>query len=163
VRILRSYNLSTSNHGCVDSPVALTSDVLINSLATTTGIISEVVASQPPGGLVEEHARNSIVVSDKDLALQSTATHVENYRVSHNANDVVEWDVTKFPPPTEEEQVTLRKVAGGIPWIGYSLCVVEFAERASYYGATQVFANFLQWPLPEGKLLLSDQVSCVLM
>lgn len=36
--------------------------------------------------------------------------------------------------PTEEEQKTLRKVAGKIPSIAYWLCAVEFAERASYYG-----------------------------
>ena len=45
---------------------------------------------------------------------------------------------------------TLPRVAGGIPWITYALCLVEFAERASYYGATQVFANFLTYPLPKG-------------
>ncbi|GME41663.1 Oligopeptide transporter [Neofusicoccum parvum] len=30
------------------------------------------------------------------------------------------------------------------------ICVVEFAERASYYGAKTVFSNFMQYPLPEG-------------
>jgi dipeptide/tripeptide permease len=28
--------------------------------------------------------------------------------------------------------------------------VVEFAERASYYGVKTVFSNFMQFPLPEG-------------
>lgn len=73
----------------------------------------------------------------------------------------------EYPEPTEEELQTLRKVAGSIPWISYALCVVEFAERASYYGmhgyifqyvatiltslgASQLFTNFLQKPLPKG-------------
>ncbi|KAF2434848.1 PTR2-domain-containing protein [Tothia fuscella] len=63
---------------------------------------------------------------------------------------MAEWDHELYPPPTEDDKIQLRKIAGEIPWIGYSLCVVEFAERASYYGAVQVFANFLQKPLPKG-------------
>jgi hypothetical protein len=137
--------------------------VLTNIIATTTGIISEVDASQPPSGLAVEHARNSMAVSDKEVPLESTITHIEDYGVAHDANAAVDWDTSKFPPPTEDEQATLRKVAGGIPWIGYSLCLVEFAERASYYGATQVFANFLQRPLPEGKTMFSYHEFSVLM
>ncbi|RFU78155.1 hypothetical protein TARUN_4087 [Trichoderma arundinaceum] len=52
--------------------------------------------------------------------------------------------------PTEEEKVTLRKVAGSIPTISWVLCVAELAERASYYGASQVFNDFMQFPLPAG-------------
>jgi hypothetical protein len=54
--------------------------------------------------------------------------------------------------PTEAERKSLRHVHGTIPWIAFILCIVEFAERASYYGATQVFNNFMQYPLPPGKL-----------
>ncbi|KAI5297025.1 hypothetical protein KEM55_005255 [Ascosphaera atra] len=52
--------------------------------------------------------------------------------------------------PTEEEQAILRKVPGPISGTGYWLCIVEFAERASYYGCKQVFSNFIQFPLPKG-------------
>jgi hypothetical protein len=113
-------------------------------------MVSEVVASQPPSSLVEKHARNSLIISDKDVATEAKSTAKEDYSQLHGRDSIVDWDHVKFPPPTEEEKVTLRKVAGDIPWIGYSLCVVEFAERASYYGAVQVFANFLQKPLPKG-------------
>jgi proton-dependent oligopeptide transporter, POT family len=34
--------------------------------------------------------------------------------------------------------------------VAWTLCVVELAERASYYGATTVFNNFIEYPLPEG-------------
>nr|GAT56475.1 PTR2-domain-containing protein [Mycena chlorophos] len=51
-------------------------------------------------------------------------------------------------PPTDEERATLRFVSGPIPWSAYLICLVEFAERASYYGCTGVFGNFIQRPLP---------------
>ncbi|EME83217.1 uncharacterized protein MYCFIDRAFT_45904, partial [Pseudocercospora fijiensis CIRAD86] len=52
--------------------------------------------------------------------------------------------------PTEEEASTLRKVADKIPKTAWLLCIVEFSERASYYGVKTVFSNFMQFPLPEG-------------
>ena len=52
--------------------------------------------------------------------------------------------------PTEEELLTLPRIAGTMPWSAYMLCGVEFAERASYYGCKQVFKNFIRAPLPEG-------------
>jgi hypothetical protein len=56
----------------------------------------------------------------------------------------------QYPVPTEEDTRLLRKVADSIPTKAYLLCVVEFAERASYYGVKTVFSNFMQFPLPEG-------------
>ena len=50
--------------------------------------------------------------------------------------------------PTEAERLTLRRISGSIPWVAYTICAVEFAERASYYGCQFVFANFVQFPLP---------------
>ena len=50
--------------------------------------------------------------------------------------------------PTEEDLINLRRVSGKIPLVAYSLCIVDFAERASYYGCTFVFSNFVQFPLP---------------
>jgi hypothetical protein len=90
------------------------------------------------------------VISENEIATEAKGVAKEDYSQLHGRDSVVEWDHVKFPPPTEDEKITLRKVPGDIPWIGYSLCIVEFAERASYYGAVQVFANFLQKPLPEG-------------
>ncbi|KAI0010033.1 POT family-domain-containing protein [Xylariaceae sp. FL0662B] len=50
--------------------------------------------------------------------------------------------------PTEEEKLTLRRVAGKMPATCYYLCAVEFAERASYFGCFQVYKNFIRAPLP---------------
>lgn len=52
--------------------------------------------------------------------------------------------------PTEEELKSLRRVPGKIPTVAYMLCIVEFCERASYYGVTGVISNFINRPLPEG-------------
>ncbi|KAI0159971.1 PTR2-domain-containing protein [Hypoxylon sp. FL1284] len=59
-------------------------------------------------------------------------------------------DYEAYPPPTEEEKKTLRKVYDSIPLAAWSLCFVELAERASYYGVRAVFNNYLQFPLPAG-------------
>ncbi|CAI7639620.1 unnamed protein product [Penicillium glandicola] len=52
--------------------------------------------------------------------------------------------------PSLEDMATLRRVAGKLPIAAYSVAFVELCERFSYYGATIVFVNFLQRPLPEG-------------
>ncbi|KAL3467655.1 POT family-domain-containing protein [Aspergillus heterothallicus] len=52
--------------------------------------------------------------------------------------------------PTAEEFNTLRRIAGKVPWVAYTIAFVELCERFSYYGATAVFTNFIQQPLPGG-------------
>lgn len=52
--------------------------------------------------------------------------------------------------PTAEELSSLRRVSGKIPYTAYLLCIVEFAERGSFYGVKQVFSNFVNRPLPHG-------------
>lgn len=55
-----------------------------------------------------------------------------------------------FIAPTEEEMETLRHIADHINWSTYLIAFVEMAERFSFYGATTVFTNFIQQPLPKG-------------
>ncbi|OTA99234.1 hypothetical protein M426DRAFT_90085 [Hypoxylon sp. CI-4A] len=64
------------------------------------------------------------------------------------AGHIVDYEA--YPPPTEEERHTLRKVYDSIPISAWSLCFVELAERASYYGVKAVFNNYMQFPLPDG-------------
>ncbi|KAK1828322.1 general substrate transporter [Podospora conica] len=52
--------------------------------------------------------------------------------------------------PTEEEMRTLRRVAGSIPMVAYLICIVEFCERASYYGVQPLINNYVNRPLPVG-------------
>lgn len=54
------------------------------------------------------------------------------------------------PFPTEEEWATLPRVAGSIPWQAWTVAIVEFTERFSYYGTSAVFVNFIQKDLPKG-------------
>ncbi|CAF3487648.1 unnamed protein product [Fusarium graminearum] len=81
----------------------------------------------------------SVEVQDKSLALDPEANALS---VSDSGSD--------RPTPTTEEREKLRKIAGSIPWVSYLLCIVELAERASFYGCKTVFNNFLQFPLPKG-------------
>ncbi|TFY52428.1 hypothetical protein EVJ58_g10024 [Rhodofomes roseus] len=52
--------------------------------------------------------------------------------------------------PTDEERVSLRRVADAVPWNAFLIAFVELGERFSYYGTTVVFTNFIQQPLPPG-------------
>ncbi|KAL2018986.1 hypothetical protein VTK56DRAFT_10211 [Thermocarpiscus australiensis] len=52
--------------------------------------------------------------------------------------------------PTEEELATLRRVPGTIPIIAYLICIVEFCERASYYGVQPLISNYVNRPMPRG-------------
>ncbi|KAG6864441.1 hypothetical protein C0991_009499 [Blastosporella zonata] len=51
---------------------------------------------------------------------------------------------------TEHEFATLRHVADRLPYTAWLVVVVEFAERWSYYGTTNIFNNYIQFPLPPG-------------
>lgn len=118
--------------------------------AESNAIIGDIIASRPAKASIVADARHSHVISDRDAenAPQYKAdieTLTQERSASHSLID------DRYPPPTEEERVTLRKVSERLPWIAYTLCLVEFAERASYYGASQIFNNFLEFPLPEGK------------
>ncbi|KAH8888560.1 MFS general substrate transporter [Thozetella sp. PMI_491] len=50
--------------------------------------------------------------------------------------------------PTEEDLKTLRRVPGSLPTVAYLICVVEFCERASYYGVTPLISNFVNRKFP---------------
>ncbi|KAI0971716.1 major facilitator superfamily transporter peptide [Xylaria arbuscula] len=52
--------------------------------------------------------------------------------------------------PTPEELVTLRRVPGNLPVVAYMICIVEFCERASFYGVQPLISNFVNRPLPKG-------------
>lgn len=45
-----------------------------------------------------------------------------------------EKDSIEHRLPTDEERATLRLVSAPVPWAAYAIAIVEFAERASYYG-----------------------------
>ncbi|KAJ6609532.1 peptide/h+ symporter protein [Mycena sp. CBHHK59/15] len=51
---------------------------------------------------------------------------------------------------TPQELVTLRHVRDKIPWQAFTVAVVEFAERWTYYGTTNLYNNYIRAPLPPG-------------
>lgn len=61
-----------------------------------------------------------------------------------------DWENRHPDYPTPEEFASLRRVSGTVPWAAYTIAFVELCERFSYYGATAVFTNFIQYPLPPG-------------
>jgi POT family proton-dependent oligopeptide transporter len=69
--------------------------------------------------------------------------------LSEKIDELQEYN-QKYPEPTEEEYQTLPKVLGHPPYVTYLICLMEFAERASYYGVGGRLNNFIQLPLPEG-------------
>jgi proton-dependent oligopeptide transporter, POT family len=89
----------------------------------------------------QEKAKFEISASDHDKAESQTVSGHESIRIV---------DPDAYPPPTEEERTTLRKVYDTIPVTAWALCFVEMAERASYYGVKAAFNNYMQFPLPEG-------------
>ncbi|KAF2669276.1 PTR2-domain-containing protein [Microthyrium microscopicum] len=116
-------------------------------MATAT-VIGDAVASRPPPHVVEKHARNSLIIGEKEQILEDSTKISSSGGSDGHVNHPIPIAHLPGSIPTEEEARTLRKISGRVPWIAFILCVVEFAERASYYGASQVFSNFMQWPLP---------------
>ncbi|OBZ66420.1 putative peptide transporter ptr2 [Grifola frondosa] len=71
----------------------------------------------------------------------------DDHHLSHTEFDSVHEGL-EFP--TDEERDILRRVSDSVPWNAYMIAFIELAERFSYYGATVVFTNFIQQPLPPG-------------
>lgn len=108
-------------------------------------------AEEVVGLSVHDVVEPATIDTEKGQHVQSAAK--EGAAISHvgseeSSTDIVDLDA--YPPPTEEERKTLRKVYDTVPWTAWTLCFVELAERASYYGVKAVFNNFLQFPLPAG-------------
>ncbi|KAJ6537822.1 peptide/h+ symporter protein [Mycena capillaripes] len=53
---------------------------------------------------------------------------------------------------TQHDLATLRHVRDRIPWQAFTVAVVEFAERWTYYGTTNLYNNYIRAPLPPGSV-----------
>ncbi|KAJ5787871.1 hypothetical protein N7457_002861 [Penicillium paradoxum] len=85
-------------------------------------------------------------------SMEPTANPLDDEeKIKNDASEITASSLDdKYPLPTEHEDQTLRRVAASLPLVSFSLCFVEFAERASFYGVKSVVANFVQFPLPKG-------------
>lgn len=63
---------------------------------------------------------------------------------------VDEFNPKGLRKPTVQEEQTLRRVLGRASYAVYLICLVELAERASYYSVQGLLANFVQRDLPPG-------------
>lgn len=64
-------------------------------------------------------------------------------------NEIIDYKI-EFPEPTQEDYATLPQVIGHPPYFAYLLCLMEFAERASFYCVKDLLSNFIQLSLPKG-------------
>ena len=70
--------------------------------------------------------------ADEKVALARTNT-------SDSVRAPVEFEADlEGEEPTEEELRTLPRVSGKIPWIAYTVALVELCERFGYYGCSVV-------------------------
>ena len=141
------------NHGYVfSSTLQIAKTQLIGLAAPNDGVFTDIVATRPPKDVIEPHGSNAFALNDGAADQPEMGLSVYDEKILEARRPSIA-DYEAYPPPTDEERGTLRKVADSIPAVAYCLCAVEFAERASYYGVQTVFSNFLEFPLPQGKQL----------
>ncbi|KAG5357488.1 Peptide transporter PTR2 [Yarrowia sp. C11] len=90
--------------------------------------------------------------NEKDDAInyEFEEIYMEHEHYSHTwANYTDEWNPNGLRMVTDDD-AALRRISAPVPKITYVLALVEFAERGSYYGLTNVISNFVQFPLPKG-------------
>lgn len=124
-----------------------------NASAALAGgeLTADFVATQVPAAVAHPHGKNGFAIADGEATHDPTLAKrlsVDVEAIGARSASVISRE--QYPTPTPEEATTLRKVSDSIPWVAYTLCIVELAERASYYGVQTVFSNFMQFPLPEG-------------
>ncbi|KAK7007588.1 Peptide/h+ symporter protein [Favolaschia claudopus] len=85
-------------------------------------------------------------VVEKQTTKDSGSFIAEKHVTDSDADSVIE----NSEGVTEHELATLRHVRDKIPWASFSVAAVEFAERWTYYGTANLFANYIRAPLPPG-------------
>lgn len=105
----------------------------------------------------------------RSLLPKDRTTDMENYIIAdmenHKTADVESQKIAEVEnheiTSRESHEITsmeksgpqvLRHVPGRVSPTAYLLCVVELADRASFYGVSGILANFIQRPLPPGSV-----------
>lgn len=89
------------------------------------------------GEITEKTLRGSLSVSS--LELKQAEIGPDGTKIVEGSEGV-----------TEHEFRTLRHVADRLPLAAWLVAIVEFAERWTYYGTTNIFNNYIRAPLPPG-------------
>ena len=109
-------------------------------------LINDIIVTNVPREVAHPHGRNSFALEDgcltEDPYRAKRLSVVDVEAVGERTASVI--DRERYPVPTEEEARTLRKISDSIPGTAWRLCIVEFSERASYYGVQTIFSNFMQ-------------------
>ncbi|KAK8247915.1 POT family-domain-containing protein [Phyllosticta capitalensis] len=117
--------------------------------ATSDSVTADILSTKVPSAVAKGYTAETLAGIHDDSSENDNLSdrkfngNVDTVSVPPSSHD-------EFQPPTAEESVSLRKIPGSIPMVCWLLCIVEFAERASFYGAKTVFSNFLEYPLPKG-------------
>lgn len=85
------------------------------------------------------------------LSFKSHLTDASEHKSSERANATVSpvkstvfstssrfLDDDEYERPTVEEESTLRRVSGKVPWVAYTIAFVELCERFSFFGTAAV-------------------------
>lgn len=110
-------------------------------------VTTDILSTQPPQQVLESNGRNSFAIGD---GASRRGKSIDEKQIDVNVTRASSTDVGLHPAPTQDELNTLRRVSDSVPTVVWLICIVEFSERASYYGAKTVFSNFMQYPLPKG-------------
>ncbi|CAK7903241.1 peptide transporter Ptr2p [[Candida] anglica] len=105
--------------------------------------MSETEKLQNTSGSVNSIGEPESIASTNELYdFDDPNNYFSQYKDEHNPKGLRK--------PTTDETGSLRRVLEHAPKVAYLLCLVELAERGSYYGVTGSLNNFLQRPLPPG-------------
>ncbi|KAJ7796090.1 peptide/h+ symporter protein [Mycena olivaceomarginata] len=85
------------------------------------------------------------VVSDKAV---DSGSFVDDHK--HRSTSDADSVLANSEGVTAHEIATLRHVRDKMPWQAFSVAAVEFAERWTYYGTTNIYNNYIRAPLPPG-------------
>jgi hypothetical protein len=128
----------STTRGCQDE-----ADQANTAAVESNGAIADMISTRPPANVDTSTRRVSLTLPDDEKQHSVGAVGTLLPTISNESDE--------HPMPTEDEKSMLRKVPATIPLVSFGLCLVEFAERASYYGAKTVFNNFIEFPLPKGE------------
>ncbi|TFK33263.1 peptide/h+ symporter protein [Crucibulum laeve] len=85
-----------------------------------------------------------------DEKVHSRVHSIDDEKNDHHLDDTSSIYIPGSEGVTQHDLDTLRHVADRLPYTAWLVVVVEFAERWTYYGTTNVFNNYIRAPLPRG-------------
>ncbi|GLB34350.1 putative POT family protein [Lyophyllum shimeji] len=83
---------------------------------------------------------------DKDIARVASIDEKHHFQGEPDGSSIIAGS----EGVTEHELATLRHVADRLPYTAWLVVIVEFAERWTYYGTTNIYNNYIQFKLPPG-------------